>query len=764
MWERRLPILLKKITAVIAAAAILTAVIAYALPASQRTGEFITPNATDKNLLSCRFSQEEPENAAFDLNRLSDTKGFKVLLENGGCRVLYSEETCGIRVLDKKSGYIWGGITAEDREYLNSQWCDMADSLVTVTYLNSECMSNQASLSGEDFTVTYTADGNRALFSAESVRLGISFKFSLILHEESLQIKMDEESLSESGEYLLESLYFMPFFGAVRENTADGYMLVPDGPGALIRYDKSTKYIAPYSQRVYGADMATDELKRLNNLMAKRANDYLTDQTQATVPIFGVSHGKNNNAFLAVIDGGEGYATVYASPAGFVTDFNYVTARFDFRTTYLMSSGNGSNGITVNQKNPNNCIPSVSFYFLNGGDANYSGMAARYRELLKEDGTLKKSERTDENIPLRVDILGGDIKNGRITDKYVPFTTAAQAEEIRSSLEKDGIVNLTYVYSGWKKRGLNASRFDSTALSKKLGSFTSLDALRKKTEASGGRFVLAANPVFANSDQLDPKRDGILSMSKKTPYYKRDNSAAAYQETYIVKPELAVDAMKEFIGKYKDFYLNFNGVGTAAYSDYARDKTILREKTADVFAKTLKKAKGGIALNNPNKYMWSVTDEYFDLPLENSQLIYETDTVPFLPMVLKGSIDYYTPYINQGYYTEDYILKMTEYGAYPSFLMMYESNESLSGTPSEDYFSICFDDWHSAAAETYKRMNEVLKKTEGREMTAHTVLRSGLVRVDYTGDLKIYINYCDEPLTADGITAAAKQCTVVGGN
>ena len=754
----------RKITAVITAAVLLTTAAVFALPASKRVKTFITPNATDKNLLSCRFSQEEPKNARFDLNRLSDIAGYKTVLENSGFRVLYNEETCNVRVLDKKSGYIWGGVTGEDRDFLNPQWLETADSLVTVTYLNSECMSNQSSISGEDFSVAYTVEDNQALFSAESERLGLAFKFRLILNDDSLQIKMDEESLTESGEYLLESLYFMPFFGAVRENKTDGYMFVPDGPGALIRYNKSTKYIAPYSSRVYGADMAVDELKRLNNLMAKRANDYLTEQTQVTVPVFGVCHGSGNNAFLGVIDGGENYATVYASPAGFVTDFNYVTARFDFRTAYLMSSGNGSNGITVNQKNPNNCLPSVSYYFLNGTNADYSGMAVKYRELLENDGTLADAERTDENIPLRVDVLGGDIKNGKIFDKYIPFTTVSQAEKIRAALEKDGITNLTFVYKGWKKRGLNAARFDSTDISGKLGSLSLLEKLQKALESGGGRFVLAVNPVFANSDQLDYKKDGILSMSKKTPYYKRDNSAVAYQETYIVKPELAVDTMKSFINGYKNFYLNFNGIGTAAYSDYAREKTVSRDKTAYVFTKTLEKAKRKAALNNPNKYLWSVTGEYFDLPLENSQLIYETDTVPFLPMVLKGSIDYYTPYINQGYYTEDYILKMIEYGAYPSFLIMYENNEKLSGTPSEDYFSVCFDDWHSAADKTYKKMNEVLKMTEGRKITAHTVLKSGLIRVDYSGGLSIYINYCDTPAEIGGITAAPKQCTIVGGN
>ena len=108
-------------------------------------------------------------------------------------------------------------------------------------------------------------------------------------------------------------------------------------------------------------------------------------------------------------------------------------------------------------------------------------------------------------------------------------------------------------------------------------------------------------------------------------------------------------------------------------------------------AKLIGKTENGIALSAPNSYLWGDTDDYFDMPLENSQYLYETDSVPFLPIVLKGSVDYYSPYINQGYYTEDSILKIIEYGAYPSFLTMKAKNEKLIGTPSADYFSINID-------------------------------------------------------------------------
>ena len=104
---------------------------------------------------------------------------------------------------------------------------------------------------------------------------------------------------------------------------------------------------------------------------------------------------------------------------------------------------------------------------------------------------------------------------------------------------------------------------------------------------------------------------------------------------------------------------------------------------------------------------------------------------------------------------------MIEYGAYPSFLVIAEGNEKLSGTPSEDYFSLCFDDWHTSISETYLKMNEVLKATEGMYITNHTVVESGLVKVDYSGGISILINYNDDQRIYDGVTVFAKQCVIV---
>ena len=171
----------KKIVLVFTAVAIIGIVAVAAAPAAKKSKTFVTPNATEMNLKSCRFAQEESSAAHFDATRLQQTEGYDVLLENDLYSVFYNDEICNARVLDKQSGYMWGSLTDGDRESLNDQWSQMADSLVTITYLNNDCMSAQSSISSPDFDVNYTVEGNKALFTASNSRIGISFQFYIQL-------------------------------------------------------------------------------------------------------------------------------------------------------------------------------------------------------------------------------------------------------------------------------------------------------------------------------------------------------------------------------------------------------------------------------------------------------------------------------------------------------------------------------------------------------------------------------------------------------
>jgi len=402
-------------------------------------------------------------------------------------------------------------------------------------------------------------------------------------------------------------------------------------------------------------------------------------------------------------------------------------------------------------------IPKISYSFLTGEDANYSGMARKYRESLTERGVLK-TERVDKEVPMFINLIGADVKDGFLKMKTATLTTARQAKEIISLINDTGINNLSVVYSGWKKGGINGTKYNSTATEKKLGSVKDFEELNKTVKSNNGRFYLGLNPVTANDKQINPANYSATTLGKEFEVIVRDNEEALFNESYLIRPITVAEQTSKLMKKY-NFSFCFENIGTKLYADYSRDKNLMRSQTKQVFEKVAKLSKTS-AYFQPNDYMWEYTAEYFNIPMVNSQYLYETDTVPFLQMVLKGSIDYYAPYANLGFYNQDSILKMIEYATYPSVMLMSEDNYALHNTGLEDYFSLQYDSWETVITDMYSQISSALSKVEGASMTEHKVLSKGVILTVYSNGVQILINYNSENADTEYGTVNAKSFLV----
>ena len=238
-----------------------------------------------------------------------------------------------------------------------------------------------------------------------------------------------------------------------------------------------------------------------------------------------------------------------------------------------------------------------------------------------------------------------------------------------------------------------------------------------------------------------------------------------FQETYVVSPRIAASTLADMAGTLTKYDLSLNSIGKELPSDYSQKQQISRTDSLSLFRKTLADVGENrkVQVATPNVYLWQHVDEITAVPMMNSQFTMETDSVPFLQMVLKGYIPYYAPYANDGFYRQTCILRTIEYGAYPSFLVMGAENSKLLNTPLVDSFSLCFDDWADTIDSTYKEVNAALGAVEGAAMQEHRVLASGVVRVRYDNGVSIYINYNADAATVDGVTVEGLDLVVKRG-
>ncbi len=716
----------------------------FALAKTQADGE--SSGIELLEIQSNRHTMQENETKAS--NRLT-LENYEKMLENSSLEIWFNSSLDSLRIVDKSNGYIWGGLPDEDGTGLNSGWKNFANSLCSIEYFNSNASESRLSISESDVKSFYEWDDTGFLCTFNASKIGIVFDFKMTLNDYSVSFEVVEDSLQENGDARLKSLYFIPFMGSTYQDEINGYTFIPDGCGALIRFSKSSSYVTGFEGKVYGLDGSIDSLAPAGTLQANRINEYLVEPYTVTVPVFGVAHGSEQNAFFGVIENGCEYTSVVASPAGVVTDYNWASARFDYRQLYTkIISGSG---IPVIQETANNMCPKLTFYFLNGQEANYSGMANTYRKLLIEKGVLN-TEKKDTDIPLRLEFVGSTVKKGFIFNRVKTLTKPKEAIEIIDKLGGDGIENMTVVYRGWQKGSTDKSTYGKLKISSNRG----LNKLNEAISANGSSLYLYLDPVLANEKQVYKPSDTAIGIDESFISRTSANRDQMFSVKYYAKISRILDVLKLTDKKFGTWNFAFDSLGGTVYSDYSKKNSYSRTESIAAITQALE-AKEKVALYNPNVYCWKYTDDYFNIPVNNSQFQYETDTVPFLQMVLKGSVDYYSDFLNQGYCSESTILKLVEYGVYPSYITMAADNYSLSNTAISDYFSICFDDWEDEILSVYEKVNKALSVVEGCYITEHKALYDGVVRVTYSNGTVIYVNYLSEAVTVDGKTIEPEQ-------
>ena len=218
--------------------------------------------------------------------------------------------------------------------------------------------------------------------------------------------------------------------------------------------------------------------------------------------------------------------------------------------------------------------------------------------------------------------------------------------------------------------------------------------------------------------------------------------SAFLTDVVFVRPALAANTLATKLPAYRA--LGADGVDLGGYTAFLfgdhSDTPLSRQQSLDTLAKPLAGAPLKLSGSVPNSPLWPLLAEAYDQPPVASRFLYETDTVPFLSLVLKGSMDLYAPPSNEGWYSEASVLRLIDYGLYPSFRLTGVENAELADTPLAELWSTRTSDWLSRAQAISARVGKALLPFEGERILAREVPAEGIVHVTYeTGSL--WINF-----------------------
>ena len=135
------------------------------------------------------------------------------------------------------------------------------------------------------------------------------------------------------------------------------------------------------------------------------------------------------------------------APNGYIAAISRVYGSSVYRkVTEVVSDA----GISSYQADKEMCTGdfSVCYQFLNGDDADYSGMAGKVRSLMEEYGLINQ---TDEiNSTVKLDVMMGATEKTMLGTRYRSTTTLAQLTQMLEQLPKtNGGISAVLKYHRW---------------------------------------------------------------------------------------------------------------------------------------------------------------------------------------------------------------------------------------------------------------------------------------------------------------------------
>ncbi len=701
--------------------------------------------------------------------------GFNKVAENSDLLLEADFTTGEICVTEKASGMKWYSNPQDRSEDKYVTMMSQLNSQIIVKFINMEkgifvdFDNFGGSIKKGRMTHELIDNGIKFTFGFPTANVYIPVQYTLTEDGFQAEIVTSEIKGVGSNPYMVEEIALLPYFGAGGLED-EGYLLVPDGSGALIEYNNNKQTKQAYYADVYGE----------NPTLEKKEQG--TVQQKVTLPVFGAK--TNDHAFLGVITSGEGCSAIAASTSKKDSSYNHVYASAVLREySILFREGNhvsrvDSYTIDYSDDLTHGKNYAVRYFFLSGDEANYTGMSNRYREHLQETGQLKDSELADKKYMV-LDLIGAvSIKKyvmGVKRPVVTALTTYNDVCEIVKELKSQGVENLIINYAGALDGGLNNKMYNKVSNESVLGSKKEFRNMISYLEEQGVLLFLESNPVdlYENGNGYTENGDSVKTFFDGYAFQYKYNLDLGTQikdsRWHLLRPQLASEVSAMFADsavKWNVNQISLARLGEILYSDYTKDENLItKTQVLDLWKQTLKTVDEKtqyLMLHGGNAYAMAYADVMTDVSDCNSSFDMQDQSVPFYQLVFQGNSLVTANGINTTVDYEYAFLKALETGTNLKFNLIYGDVSQLVGTDYNTMVSYSYDYWKKTAVEEYLAMQEAVSQFAGKEILNHEYLEEDVTLTAYESG-EVIVNYGEAPYTYGGQEVAARSYLVVTG-
>lgn len=662
---------------------------------------------------------------------------------------------------------------------MNEYFTAFANSLVTIEYYDNSDVLKYASSAAkneddapavvESFlsNMEDTDDSTWVLvvdFIVHEIKMNVYITFT----EEGIEYDIPNNEITGEGTDRLASVILAPFQGAsggaqelydasdiydigydgktTFKEPIPGYILIPDGSGTLIRYEDYNVALDKQSLQVYGANPTQDFF------YISVVDEYIPFKT-LSLPLFGMSHGDNQAGFVAYATEGDPYMSLEVWPEENITYYTNAFMRFEYRSLYYQVYNKNGDGNTSLQEDRNDFDIHVVYNYLDGTStegerADYIGMAKKYSEFLFGDATTS-FDYTD--IPIRLDFLMSDSEKSLIGYINQVTTTSDGVDRILGKVMEDGITNINSGLLGWNDGGRSLGDPSDTDFTREIGRKRDFEDLIDKYSDLGVDVSFSQDYFIINEEMMGYRGNAATHLNSWYSFrYIWDENL---ERVYFARPVNSTEWMFDQMDDFDDLGVNsytITGITNNLISDYSNN--FERDDSKEHFMNAFSKIRNDKLVNayQPNAYLLEYVDRYLEAPVFGTQYLIETDTVPFLQLVLNGNMEVYSPYANFSFYTDSDVLRMIDYNVYPSFVLTEEPAHLLTDTLSNTFYSTEYELYEDTIVRVYNDVNNALQSVINAEWIGREVVEPGIIINTYSDGTEIVINYTDEAFAYEG--------------
>ena len=727
-----------------------------------------------------------------------DIDEHKYICTRGGYELYLKEDTLGVIIRDEKTGAVirstMSPVEAVAKGYNQTNF-DFATNGLLIHYIEYNKDGTTSRYGQYTETAGVYATMNNCKVTTEEIKengnvVGVTahleyekfgFKLDVVLTMEekgALKVEIPESTVSETNSaYMMAELYIFQMLGHSDRGDRDGYLILPDGNGIIVRNedffkDGSGKYKGQFIKQAYGSDVGIDTTtaggtsSNAANTGIQGSRNFTTAAEVLNIPYFGTVFEDTGIAVLGIVEEGEYGATVMGNINGVNRSFeNYNFVKFVYRSLYneYTDSVGGTERRTTTKDRMIGDI-TITYLLTSDDEATYAGLANKLRDELIEEGIVVASKK--DEFDLRIDFFGVDKEDFLIFRRNVIATTTDDIKEMIEKLSDKGVTNILAVYQGWQKDGVYNVPIYKFKADSDVGGNKGIEDLYDEFEKNGNvDFYLLQDMVTINTSLTSSTFTSVSALTGRT-YETTQRFNEVFKTFRFLYPFKTKEYMDDLVEDLLDSDIKkvaFSGMSENLFCYQDDKENFTRQTSMKYYEDALKNAKDkgmDVALQSPFMYLWKYTDAYLDFGIGSSMYVYATDEIPFVSSVLKGTMNLYSEYVNFEANSTEYFLKLVETGVAPSFLITKESPEVFQNTNSNWIYSSEYDKYEEQIIDYYNKLKAVNDKVKGEYIVNHEKLDSNVSITTYSNGVKVYVNFSDVDVTVDGMTIEAESYSV----